>query len=184
MEFASIALVVVAAVTMIAAVTDLVAFKIYNVLTFPTLLAGLVAGAAFHGFGGFAYSLSGAMVGFAVLVFFCALGGVGPGDVKLFTAIGAWLGPMLTLEVFAAAAIAAGIYAVVLTLMRGGLTIVLTDLSMLSYQMATPSQWRRPRVKIDEEVGRADRRSRLVPFGAMTCVGFLTLVLLNLRSVI
>ena len=176
MSYANIPLLVITLVTIIAALTDIIKFKIYNALTIPTLLAGLITASMLGGLGGLCQSLLGALVGFGVLVVFFAMGGVGAGDVKLFTALCAWLGPEFTLQVFVAAAIASALYGLALVVLRGGLAIALTDLSLLGYRMLTPSQWKRPRSRIEDEVRRSDRRTRLVPFGAMTCVGFLAMV--------
>src|SRR5262249_35819248 len=89
-----------------------------NYLTVPTALAGL----AFHilapsGWGALT-SLSGFAVGFSLLIVPWLLGGSGMGDVKLLAALGAWLGPKLTLIAFAvsvgtAAMIAIGVLAYV-----------------------------------------------------------------------
>lgn len=176
MIYSNMTLLVVTVVTSVAAVTDITKFRIYNVLTFPTLFAGLITASMLGGLGGLCQSMLGALVGFGVLVVFFAMGGVGAGDVKLFTALGAWLGPEFTFQVFVAAAVASALYGLALVVLRGGLAIALTDLSLLGYQMLTPSQWKRPRSRIEDEVRRSDRRTRLVPFGAMTCVGFLAMV--------
>jgi prepilin peptidase CpaA len=48
---------------------------------------------------GLLFALSGALAGFAVLFVFWILGTCGGGDVKLFTALGAWLGPYYSLYV-------------------------------------------------------------------------------------
>src|SRR5690242_9150696 len=76
----------------IATVMDLWKFKVYNALTVPLLLGGLAYHGLAHGSGAFLGSLSGAAFGFAVLIVFYAMGGMGAGDVKLMAAIGAWLG--------------------------------------------------------------------------------------------
>ncbi len=94
MEYADlIPLVCAGAVTLIAATTDLWKFKVYNVLTFPALLAGLVVSAWLGGFEGLVASGLGAALGFGVLVVFFALGGVGAGAVNVMAARGAWIGP-------------------------------------------------------------------------------------------
>lgn len=170
------ALLVVTVIACINAITDVVKFKIYNVVTLPTLFMGLVASALFGGWAGLGQSLLGALVGFGVLLVFFTLGGVGAGDVKLLTALGAWLGPLFTFEVFLAAAVLAGIYALVLILVRWGMTIAITDLALLWHRMLTPSQWTAPSACIEDEVKRSDRRTRIVPFGAMTCLAFLLVV--------
>jgi prepilin peptidase CpaA len=50
-------------------------------------------------------SMLGLAAGFSLLFVLFALGAVGAGDVKLMAGIGAWLGPVLVLQVFAAGAV-------------------------------------------------------------------------------
>lgn len=162
---------VVASVVVIAAATDLWKFKVYNALTFPALFSGLAVSAVLGGMTGLASSLLGAALGFGTLVVFFAMGGVGAGDVKLMTALGAWLGPYLILQVFLASALAAGLYALVLVVMRGGMSSAAVELTMLARRMIS-GQWAAPvAVPLKVEVHRSDRRRRLVPFAAMTCLG-------------
>ncbi|WP_165250973.1 A24 family peptidase [Paludisphaera soli] len=161
-----------AVATVIAAATDLWKFKVYNALTFPVLLAGLAASAWFNGWGGLATSGLGALTGFGLLVAFFVMGGVGAGDVKLLTALGAWLGPALTVQVFLASAIAAGVYSLALTYLSGGLAATAVDLLFLIQRMRRGEIIASGAPSIRQEAARPDRRRRLVPFAAMTCLGF------------
>ena len=165
-------LAVVGVATLIAAATDLWKFKVYNLLTLPTLGLGLVGSAWLGGWQGLATSLLGAGLGFGLLVVFFALGGVGAGDVKLLAAVGAWLGPFLTSQVFVASALCGGLYALALVFARGGVCGMAVELIAAGEALRSPGSWRRPSSMIGEEVARADRRRRLVPFAAMTCLGF------------
>jgi prepilin peptidase CpaA len=161
-----------AVATVIAAATDLWKFKVYNALTFPALLAGLAASAWFNGWGGLAMSGLGALTGFGLLVAFFVMGGVGAGDVKLLTALGAWLGPALTVQVFLASAIAVGVYALALTILHGGPAATALDLLFLMQRVRRGEIVASGAPPIREEAARPDRRRRLVPFAAMTCLGF------------
>jgi prepilin peptidase CpaA len=167
-----LALCVVAFVTLVAAMTDLRKFKVYNALTVPTLIGGLCFSFWSAGISGLSTSLLGAATGFAILIVFFALGGVGAGDVKLLTAIGAWLGPIYIFEVSLASAVAAGVYAVGLIAWRQGLGVAAVEVAMVGQSMLSPNGWKRSAITITDEAARPDRRSRLVPFAAMTCVGF------------
>ena len=42
--------------------------------------------------------------------------------------------------------------------------------------MLRPGEWAQPATSIDAEVRRDDRRRRLVPFAAMTCLGFFAIL--------
>lgn len=57
------------------------------------------------GFPGFLDSLSGFIVGFAVLFLVYIVGGSGAGDVKFMGAVGAWLGPYHIVVVFVLSAV-------------------------------------------------------------------------------
>ena len=84
----------------VALVTDLKSRKIYNWLTFPAMLAGLVgnaiAGGLAHGLSGAITgaetSLTGLVAGTAIFALGFFMGAMGAGDVKLMAAIGLWMG--------------------------------------------------------------------------------------------
>lgn len=165
-------LAVVALATLVASATDLWKFKVPNLLTLPLLLAGLGVSTALGGRAGLGTSLLGAGLGFGALVVFHAAGGVGAGDVKLLTAIGAWLGPYLTYQVFVASALFGGLYALVLVLGQRGPAGMLVEWMAAQHALLHPGSWKRPASTIEAEVRRPDRRRRLVPYAAMTCLGF------------
>ena len=171
-----IPLLVVGVATTLAAATDLWKFKVYNLLTLPMLAGGLAASAALGGWAGLGASLLGAGFGFAILLVFFALGGVGAGDVKLLTAVGAWLGPYLTVQVFIASALAAGAYAATLVLIRGGLLGLAVEVLAIRRAVFDPASLGRPAADMAGEVARPDRRRRLVPYAAMICVGYFAVV--------
>lgn len=90
-------------VVTVASFTDLRNRRIPNWLVFPFLLAGIVVSpvrpdwqGGGHGFGwhGLGQCLAGVLAGLLIngIPFF--MGWTGGGDVKLFAAIGAWVGPM------------------------------------------------------------------------------------------
>ena len=111
-EMLPLAVVIVA--TCCAAVTDIRTFKIYHAVTVPLLLSGIFFRLLLGGWAGLGDSLAGAFFGFASLLVFYILGGMGAGDVKLMAGVGAWLGMPLTFHVFLAASLAAGVYALAL----------------------------------------------------------------------
>jgi prepilin peptidase CpaA len=162
---------VVLVAALIAAVMDIWKFKVYNALTVPLLLSGLAYHVVEGGMQGLLGSLMGAMFGFAVLVFVYALGGMGAGDVKLMTAVGAWLGMPLTFYVFVTSALASGAYAVVLILVAGSLRETWIDLQVVLFRIMAFGHHLRVDGRLEAEMKRADRHHRLVPFGAMVAVG-------------
>ena len=168
-EMLPLAVVIVA--TCFAAVTDIRTFKIYHAVTLPLLLSGFFFRFLLGGWVGLGDSLTGAFFGFASLLIFYLLGGMGAGDVKLMAGVGAWLGMPLTFHVFLAASLAAGVYAVVLVVLNHGVseTVVYFQLSWLRLmslrrRLGTDS-------RIEDEVKRDDRSRRLIPFAAMILVG-------------
>ena len=102
-----------------ACITDLRARCVPNVLTLGA--AGMAI--AFHGLSdsgaGLLFALSGWALGLLVFLPLFALRGIGGGDVKLLAAFGAWLGPSLVLWVAAFAAIAGGVFALVVSATHG-----------------------------------------------------------------
>jgi prepilin peptidase CpaA len=76
----------------VALVTDLQSRKIYNWLTFPAILVGLLLGTLMGGLPGLQSAGLGLLVGSAVFLVGFMLGAMGAGDVKLMAAVGAWLG--------------------------------------------------------------------------------------------
>jgi prepilin peptidase CpaA len=80
------------------AVTDVWKGRIYNAVTYPTMVIGLGLQLALHGAGGLWIALGGFAVGFFPGFLLFALGGMGGGDVKLLGAIGVLAGVAPTTE--------------------------------------------------------------------------------------
>ena len=176
-----IALILIAA--LIAGVTDVWKFKVYNILTLPLVLSGLLYHAMNGGASALAGSFLGALVGFALMIAVYAMGGMGAGDVKFVTAIGAWLGLPLTLYVMTAGCIAAGIYALVLLLTAPSFKEVWLNIQILWIRLVCLGRHIGSEDRVEAEVKRSDRRRRLIPFSAMMGVGLIvTLVWLWMDS--
>ena len=105
--------------TALAAAIDLRTRLVPNVVTASLAVAGVAT--AFTAFGrvGFVASLLGLGLGFALMLPGHLFGATGAGDVKLFAAVGACLGPAGILSAFLYTAIAGGILAVVIAIHRG-----------------------------------------------------------------
>lgn len=174
-------IVVVLVGSLIAAVTDVWKFRVYNALTFPLLVSGLLYHGIVSGLPGLGDGLAGMLLGFSALIILHIMGGVGAGDVKLMAAVGAWLGMELTLYVFIASSLAAGVYAVVLILITGRLGETLVNLQILIYRLMSLGRYLGSDSRLEYEANRADRHRRVVPFGAMVAVGVIAM-LLYLRS--
>jgi prepilin peptidase CpaA len=171
---------IVIAATVVSAVTDVWRFKVYNLVTIPLLISGLIYHGVVGGVPDLSKSLSGALFGFAILMAPYAMGGMGAGDVKLMSAVGAWLGLSLTYRVFIASAIAAGIYGLVLIVMSRKLLETWVNFQILWHRMTVFGRYLGADDRVESEVKRDDRRRRVIPFAAMVAVGiFATLMWLR-----
>ena len=101
-----------------AAVNDLRFQKIPNLLTYPSM--GIALGYHFimSGQDGLLFSAGGLALGIAVFILPYLMGGMGAGDAKLMGAVGAILGARAVFIAFLFTAIAGGIYALILLLVR------------------------------------------------------------------
>ena len=106
-------------VFIIAAASDIRFHKIPNWLTFPAMAIGVFSHTGFKGLDGFIFSISGLVVGIAVLMIPYLFGGTGAGDVKLMGAVGAFLGAKGVFIAFLATSIVGGIYAIALLAFYG-----------------------------------------------------------------
>ena len=115
----------------VACVCDLRTRRIPNILTFGAALAAMATLGLANGADGLLVSVQGWLLGVALFFPFFALGGLGGGDVKLMGALGAWLGPALTLHLGLYASLAGGAMAVVVALRASYLTQALRNVQLL-----------------------------------------------------
>jgi prepilin peptidase CpaA len=95
----------------IATFTDLRSRRIPNWLVLPFMLAGLFVSGWLHGWRGIGQSISGLALGAVLFGILYLMGGMGMGDVKLFAAIGAWIGPSQLLFALLVTSIVGGVMA-------------------------------------------------------------------------
>ena len=168
---------IVATVALVAAIIDVRSFKVHNRLTVPLVLTGLLFHTVQHGVGGFAFSLLGLLVGFFTLIVFYALGGIGAGDVKLMSGVGAWLGIWLTLDVIIIAGLATGLYSLALILYSGGWRSVWTNFQILIFRVRTFAIHFGAAERVEKVVADVEsRHRRLVPFAAMVLMGVVAVI--------
>lgn len=159
---------IVMVAVIIAGITDALWLKISNWLTFPLLGSGLL----FHVFVpapmGIFFGLSGAILGFGLLVLFFIAGGMGAGDVKLLAGIGAWIGPHDVLVVFIVSGLLVGLASVILMVWdrEQGPKVVSQSGSPLKSQPDSSPAFAEP-----------SRRIRRVPMGTMMALALLLLML-------
>ena len=102
-----------------ACVTDFRSRRIPNVLTFGASVAAFAFWAYSGGLTGLGFSVAGWLVGCLLFLPWFLLRGMGAGDVKLLAALGAWVGPGTAVWIALYAAVAGGVFAVVVTLASG-----------------------------------------------------------------
>lgn len=100
---------------------DVKSRRIPNYLTLGAALAGLGFQAGLHGWSGLGSGVLGMALGFGSLIVFYIMGGMGAGDVKALAALGAWLGPSKTFELFIYMALFGGLLSIVALWRRGQL---------------------------------------------------------------
>lgn len=97
-----------------AAVQDLRFQKIPNLLTYPTMAAGLACHSMTNGLDGLLFSAGGLALGTGIFILPYLMGVMGAGDAKLMGAAGAVLGLKGVFIAFLLTAIVGGIYALII----------------------------------------------------------------------
>ena len=115
----------------IAVVTDVRSRRIPNWLNLLIVVTGL-GNAAFSGVPvSFTHALLGMLAGFGILIIPFALGAMGGGDVKMLAGIGAWLGAMATVQVYAVAAVVGLIVVITQCAATGRLTRLISNSTLI-----------------------------------------------------
>jgi len=133
---------------------------------------------------GIANSLLGVLCGSGILLLLYVMGGMGAGDVKLMAGVGAWLALPLTLYVFVASALAAAAYGMVLVVANGRIRETWLNFRIIWHRVAAFGRHLGADDRVEQEVNRADRRRRVIPFAAMIAVGLVGLLILSLIGAI
>jgi len=114
--------VVFSSLLVVACASDLRARRIPNKLVAVLAIAGLeFSVATMPWLDGLRHGVGGLLSAFAIWIPLYALRWIGAGDVKLFTACGAWLGPAGALEASVVAGLAGGVLALAQMLWQRGL---------------------------------------------------------------
>ncbi|WP_165863912.1 A24 family peptidase [Capsulimonas corticalis] len=119
-------------VLLVAVITDLGKKKIYNWLTFPAIVMGIILNTVSHGWHGLSFAFCG--MGIACLSLFIT-GGMKFGDMKLFMAVGAMTGPGFMLWALLCTFVISGVLGILYAWKKGvlGYTVknTLTGLQLL-----------------------------------------------------
>ena len=153
-----------AAVALAACLTDLRSRRIPNTLTFGAAAGALIFHLITGGPSAMGWAAAGWGVGLVLFLPFFVLRGIGGGDVKLLAALGAWLGPSLTLWLAFWSAIAGGVFALAVSATQGYTSRALRNVwGMLTF-------WRvmglRPHPAVTLESGAGPRLPYSLPIAA------------------
>lgn len=116
---------------LLAAWIDYAQRRVPNWLNGALIVLGLAAQARFNGAAGVFRGFEGIAVGFALLILPWMMHGMGAGDVKLLSAIGAWFGPWMTCVAFAVGAGLGGVIAMAMIIGSGRLRQAGANMSLI-----------------------------------------------------
>jgi prepilin peptidase CpaA len=158
--------VTLSAILAVAAVSDLRTRRIPNWLTLPAIPVGVTAQAMFGD--GLWAGLAGFGAALAAFFLLFAVGAMGAGDVKLFAAVGAFVGIRHLLVVFVMIGLAGGIAALIVAFRAGALTRVLRNTGAIAGSLFG-GRWEELRRRSDLNQSGALR----LPYGAAIAAGTL-----------
>src|SRR5688572_742077 len=92
--------------------------RVPNELNLALAATGLLAQASYFGWHGLSHGLLGMATGFGLLVALWLMHAMGAGDVKYMAALGAWLGPQMTLYAVIAGGLLGGLLALIVIVWR------------------------------------------------------------------
>jgi prepilin peptidase CpaA len=119
---------VLLAVMLVAAVTDLQKCKIPNWITMPAMTSGLLGHTLVDGLPGMLFSCKGLALGFALFLILYAVGGMGAGDVKLLAAVGSFIGAEGVLSAGIMAMLLGGLYTIAMMISCYGARVSLQQM--------------------------------------------------------
>ncbi len=163
---------------LIAAVTDVWKYKVYNILTLPLLGSGLVYHAVASGRTGFQESLYGATFGIGVLLIPHLMGGMGAGDLKLLAGVGAWLKMPGVAFVFVVAGLLSATYSLAVVLLRReSRNSAWLDIKVMWHRLASIGRSIAAEDWLEAELQHPKPQRRVIPFAVMVAVGILATIL-------
>ena len=170
---ATIALVAVLAIV----ITDLSKLKIRKRLPLPLLASALVYHGVTGGEAGLLGCLLAMLVGFSLLMVLHFMEAIGPGDVGLMTAIGAWLGMPVLFYVFAISCLVAGVYTLTRVLLSGRVRESWVYLQIVWHRLKALGRYLGADERTETEASRANQHH--VPFSVMVALGIIATLLLS-----
>ena len=170
---------VVVVAGLVAAITDVWKYKVYNVLTLPLLGSGLVYHALTGGQVGLQQSFYGVLFGLGVLLIPHLMGGMGSGDLKLLAGVGAWLKMPGVVFVFVVAGLLSALYSVVALLSRSeGRRTAWLDVQVMWHRFASIGRSIAAEDWVETELQKSQPQHRVIPFALMVAAGIVATVFL------
>jgi prepilin peptidase CpaA len=162
--------IVVIALVLAAAWTDLKTRRIPNWIPVSGAACGVAVQVWHSGLPGVLPCIAGAALGMAIFLPLYMLGGMGAGDVKLFTAVGILVGPQTLVLVFVLTGLLGGVAAGMLALWRGRLRQTLRKTGELMTELGR-MHW--------QEARAAAAEALRLPYGAVIAGGTLLSMLVR-----
>ncbi|WP_354686799.1 prepilin peptidase [Cupriavidus necator] len=160
---------IVIAIVLTAAAIDLHRRRIPNWLTFGAWIVALPVQVAMHGVpGGASVWALGWLTGFGIILPFYLMRGMAAGDVKLMTAVGAWLGTGMALKIALATFVIGGAWALIQILVTGQARATLFRVGHMLFAALLPGS--RP-VQPDTEASAGT-----MPYGVSIAAGTLAML--------
>lgn len=153
-----------------AAILDLRTRRIPNVLTVPALALALVL-RGIMGVDPFVGGLLAAGIAFLICLPIFALGGLGGGDVKLLTAVGAFLGMDRLWTALFVTAVAGGVFALVSVLMRRRAKETVWNMYMILGKLRTRSAYGGWRQDTGDGLNIRSAGALTQPYGVAIAIG-------------
>jgi prepilin peptidase CpaA len=154
-------------VATVGAIRDARSRIIPNRLTLSALAVGFAVRGAIGGWSGLGSSVAAALVAGGFFFLFFLAGGMGGGDVKLMSAVGAWVGTGQVIPVLVAAAIAGGFLAVYYLVIDGSIGRTFRNTAVLLRHHITFGISPHPQINVQQA------NLTRVPFGLAIALGTL-----------
>ncbi len=169
-----------AAVVVVAGISDIRSRRIPNWVVLSGLIAGFVGHGVLDGWGGIGTAALGFGLACLIYVPLYMLRGMGGGDLKLMAAVGALAGPMNWLYIFIFTAILGGVFALLLTLVKGRLRKTLGNVGYIICELVQ----RRAPYANREDLDVKNPDALRLPHGAVIALGTLAvLTILGFRNI-
>ena len=152
-------------VATVGAIRDARSRIIPNRLTLTALAVGFAVRGAVGGWYGFGNSVAGALIAGGFFFLFFLAGGMGGGDVKLMSAVGAWVGTSQVISVLVSAAIAGGILAVYYLILDGSMIRTVRNTAVLLRHHMSSGAIPHPQINVQQA------NLTRVPFGLAIALG-------------